>query len=67
MSKLKESSIIFDFELYQKMAEYDRKKEEEYWKYVLSGQRTIDLFGEEGAKIVLEEQSKRDRELYGTD
>lgn len=50
----------FDFDEYKASEEYREQKEKEYWAYHFSGQRTIDMFGIEGAKRVLEEQDKRD-------
>ena len=49
-----------DFELWQAQTEFMKKKEDEYKEYCLSGQRTIDLFGVEGAKEVLRKQTLED-------
>jgi hypothetical protein len=55
-------NLWLDFDRWKKESEFLEKKEKEYWDYVFSGQRDIDIFGVEGAKRMLEEQDKRDRE-----
>jgi hypothetical protein len=58
--KVNGQELVYYPEVAKAQAEYIAKKEKEYWEYCLSGQRTLDLFGEEGAKRVLEEQRKRE-------
>ncbi len=53
----------FDFKEYQAHREWLKKKEDEYWEYHFSGQRTIDMFGVEGAKRVLEDQHRREMRM----
>lgn len=52
--------LWFDFEAYKAEREFTKNLEQELWNYHFSGQRTIDLFGEEEAKIILEEQRKEE-------
>jgi len=47
----------------EEKAFYDQK-ERELYHWIFSGQRTIDMFGKEGAKLVLEEQDKLEREQH---
>lgn len=55
------TNLWYDSEEDLKQREFYQQKEKEYWEYHFSGQRTIDLFGVEGAKLVLEHQARRDR------
>lgn len=59
--KLPRGTYWFDINECKAQAKFIEEKEKEYWNYCLSGQRTIDIFGIEGAKRVLEEQRKRDQ------
>lgn len=43
--------------------EFIKQREKEVWDWHFSGQRTIDLFGIEGAKRILEIQARGDRKL----
>lgn len=60
---VKGQELWLDWEAWKAQDEFMKKKEKEYWDYHFSGQRTLDLFGVEGAKRILEEQDKRDEEL----
>lgn len=46
------TKLIVDMELYGKITEFAKKKEEEYWEYVLSGQRDRDMFGPDNEEII---------------
>lgn len=48
---------------YQKEKIWREEQERKYWEYHFSGQRTIDMFGVEGAKWVLARQDREDRRL----
>lgn len=52
----------FDFDEYTRHQKFLEDREKEYWRWILSGKRTLEMFGEEGAKRVLEEQRKRDEQ-----
>ena len=54
--------LWFDEDAWKAEKAFQEKLEQEYWKYCFSGQRTIDMFGVEGAKEVLEEQRKREED-----
>lgn len=56
--------FTIDWELYKREKEWMEQKEKEYWDYHFSYQRTIDMFGVEGAKKVLERQHKDDMKMY---
>lgn len=57
--------LWLDFDAYEREKRFMRKKEEELWEYHFSGQRTLDLFGQEGAKAVLARQDREDnRHMY---
>ncbi len=53
----------YDHEEYVQQQEFFKQKEKEYWEYHFSGQRTVDTFGIEGARIVLARQSREDNKL----
>lgn len=55
--------LWLDWDTFRQEQEFMRKKEEEYWEYHFSGQRTIDMFGVEGAKRVLERQHRDDMKM----
>lgn len=54
------NTLWVDVEQWKAQEEFSKEQERQYWNYVFSGQRTLDMFGEEGAKRVLEEQRLRD-------
>lgn len=49
-----------DEEMYKAALEFDKQLEEDFFNYIVSGKRTVDMFGKEGAKEVLRKQAKRD-------
>lgn len=55
--------MLLDWERYLAEKAFFEQKEKEYWDYHFSGQRTIDLFGVEGAKRVLARQDREDAKL----
>ena len=59
--KTSKGNLWLDFDAWKKQEEFIEKKEQEYWEYVFSGQRDLDLFGEEGVKRILAKQDKEDR------
>lgn len=69
---MKETKIDFngqtlwlDWDRYIVEKNWIDKKEEEYWDYCFSGQRTIDLFGVEGAKeVVARQYREEERERF---
>lgn len=61
--KTSKGNLWLDFETWKKHEEFLNKEEKNYWDYVFSGQRDLDLFGEEGIKEILKKQDKEDRGL----
>lgn len=58
-------TYTINFEDFKAQQEFYRQKEKELLDWIFSGQRTIDLFGVEGAKRVLARQGREDaRNLY---
>lgn len=55
--------LWLDFNEFKAQQTWYEKQEKEYWDYHFSGQRTIDMFGVEGAKRVLEIQHREDMKL----
>lgn len=58
-----QGTLTLNWDEYNQQQVWFKKKEEEYWDYHFSGQRTIDLFGVEGAKLVLARQDREDARL----
>lgn len=63
MVNIEGTNLWYDPEEYRESVEFLKQKEKEYWDWHFSGQRTIDMFGAEGAKRVLETQARRDKKL----
>lgn len=57
------TNLWYDSEEALKQREFYQQKEKEYWGWCFSGQRTIDLFGVEGARRILEIQAREERKL----
>jgi hypothetical protein len=55
--------LWLDFEAFKREQEFIKQKENEWWEWRTSGQSTIDMFGAEGAKRVLEDQHRRDMRM----
>lgn len=52
--------LWMDFDAWKKEKEWMEQKEKEYVEYWLSGQRDINIFGEEGVKEILRKQDLED-------
>lgn len=61
--KTPSGDLWLDWDRYTREQNWFKQKEKEYWDYHFSGQRTIDMFGEEGAKLVLARQDREDAKL----
>lgn len=55
--------VWIDWDTYQAQKKWLEEQERKYWEYHFSGQRTVDIFGVEGAKEILRLQDEEDERL----